>query len=300
MNTGNPVFRKRNLLYEREERDGYFTIVSKLHPETRELIINKTARSVLELCSGERDIDQVIAEFENMHRDVPRERLQFDVNQVLGIYTRLGVVEWLGENPFLNRREEAVKEGYSLSIAQEGDIFRIETFLQTNHGASESGTYFCHESALVTEGEYNRLALRQKLFSYNEEFFLLEKEQEVKGLVAVSIPYCPREQAAIMKLLYCPADYAKNLLAYAREYYPRLSIRAVTKLKICESILHPLDQGLKELLANEGFVNEASLKNELGFGEDMSIWSHAYPQSFIDEVNRQRKSASRGKEVKNG
>lgn len=298
MNKGNPIFRKINLLYEREEKDGFFTIVSRLHPETRELIINRTARAVLELCNGERDIDQVITEFENLHQDVPEERLQADVNQILGVYTRLGVVEWSGENPFLNRREESLGEGYSLGIAQEGDIFRIETFLHTNCRLSESGKYSCHESALVTEGEYNKLSLRQKLFSYNEEFFLLEKEQEIKGLVAVSIPYCLREQAAIIKLLYCPADYAKNLLAYAKDYYPHLSIRTITKIELRESTLRPLDEGLRELLTNEGFVNEARLKDELGFGEDMVVWSYLYPQNFIDEVNKQRKNASGGKEVK--
>ncbi len=263
MNKATPVFRKTNLQYEREEKDGYFTIVSKLHPETRELIINKTARAVLELCNGEGDVDQVMTKFANLHPDVPRERLQADVNQVPGIYTRLGVVEWMGENPFLNRKEEPVGEGYSLSIAREGDISQIEAFLQADHSVPESGKYFCHESALLTEGEYNKLALRQKLFSYNEEFFLLEKEQAIKGLVAVSIPYCLRERAAVIKLLYCPADYAKNLLAYAKDYYPRLCIRDITKIELCESTLHPLDEGLKELLTNEGFVKEARLKDEL-------------------------------------
>lgn len=300
MNRGRPIFRKTNLQYEREEKDGYFTIVSRLHPETRELIINKTARAVLELCNGERDIDQVMTEFENLHQDVSKERLQADVNQILGVYTRLGVVEWLGENPFLNRKEEPIGEGYSLGIAQEGDISRIETFLQTKHSVSESGKYFCHESALVTKGEYNKLALRQKLFSYNEEFFLLEKERKIEGLVAISIPHYLREQAAIIKLLYCPDDYTKNLLEYARDYYPRLSTRDITKIELCESTLHPLDEGLKELLTNERFVKEAKLKDELGFGEDMVIWSYRYPQDFIDEVNRQRKDVNKGKEVKNG
>jgi hypothetical protein len=299
VNKGKPVFRKANLLYEREEKDGYLTFLSKLHPETREMIVNKTAKTVLELCNGERDIEQNIAECESIYPGVSKERLHVDANQILGACTRLGVIEWMGDNPFLNKREEPIGEGYSLSVAQEDDISRIEVFLQTTHSTSKGGSSFHHESAVITEGEYSKLALRQKLFSYGEEVFLLEREQKIEGLVAISAPYYSCGRAAIVKLLYCPANYARKLLEYVQDYFPRLCARAVTKIEVCESTLHPLDEGLKKLLAEEGFVNEASLKDELGFGEDMIIWSRVYPQDFIDGVNKQRENARKGKEVNN-
>jgi hypothetical protein len=34
MKEAKPVFKKENLLYEREEKEGYWTITSRLHPET--------------------------------------------------------------------------------------------------------------------------------------------------------------------------------------------------------------------------------------------------------------------------
>ncbi len=60
MREGTPIFKKENLMYEREEKDGYYTIISKLHPEIRELIINHTARKILELCNGEKTIQEIL------------------------------------------------------------------------------------------------------------------------------------------------------------------------------------------------------------------------------------------------
>lgn len=59
-----PIFKRENLLYFREEKDGYFTIISKKHPETRELIINSTAFKILELADGNRTINEIINDFE--------------------------------------------------------------------------------------------------------------------------------------------------------------------------------------------------------------------------------------------
>lgn len=33
MKEAKPVFKKENLLYEREEKEGYWTITSRVHPE---------------------------------------------------------------------------------------------------------------------------------------------------------------------------------------------------------------------------------------------------------------------------
>ena len=46
MKEAKPVFKKENLLYEREEKEGYWTITSRVHPEARELIINPTPTNI--------------------------------------------------------------------------------------------------------------------------------------------------------------------------------------------------------------------------------------------------------------
>lgn len=74
-----PIFKRENLLYFREEKDGYFTIISKKHPETRELIINSTAFKILELADGNRTINEIINEFRRKFSDVSEDIIKKDI-----------------------------------------------------------------------------------------------------------------------------------------------------------------------------------------------------------------------------
>ncbi|MEW6482829.1 MAG: PqqD family protein [bacterium] len=125
-----PIFKRENLLYEREEKDECWTIIPKFHPETRELVINKTARKVLELCDGNKTIEEIEKEMNNLYPKVSRDVIERDVNETIGKFSRLLIIEWKGENPFLYRRKEDISNGFSLSIAQEDDILRIKEFMQ--------------------------------------------------------------------------------------------------------------------------------------------------------------------------
>lgn len=131
MKEGIPVFKRENLLYFREEKEGYFTIISKMHPETRELIINSTAMKILELADGNRTINEIINEFQQKYNDVSKDIIKKDVLKTLSSFTRLGIVEWINENPFLYKYEEPINENYSMHIAQEDDIREIESFIKS-------------------------------------------------------------------------------------------------------------------------------------------------------------------------
>lgn len=79
MKEAKPVFKKENILYEREEKEGYWTITSKVHPETRELIINPTARNILELADGSRTMNEIEFDFINKYPEVPKEKIKTDI-----------------------------------------------------------------------------------------------------------------------------------------------------------------------------------------------------------------------------
>jgi hypothetical protein len=42
-------------------------------------------------------------------------------------------------------------------------------------------------------------------------------------------------------------------------------------------------------LLAEGFTKEAELKDELGFGKDLVIYSLSYTKEFLEKVKEQRK-----------
>jgi len=289
MREARPIFKRESLLYEREEKEGYFTVLSKVHPETRELIINHTAREILEFCDGKKMLEEIETHFANKYNNVPEERIKFDIFKTLSSFTRLGIVEWEGENPFLYKKEEPLSDGYSFSIGQEGDLRNIEIFIKSIEDQSkpQEGTVF-YKNPLIMIGEYSQLVLRQKLFAFSEEFFLLIKESRINGLFSFSLPSHPKEFNTILRLAICPEEFLDDLFKYSRDYLPYLAVRDISKSELYESNLEPINESLKKFVLRVGFVKEAELKDELGFGKNLVIYSLGYSQDFIDKAKGQR------------
>jgi hypothetical protein len=290
MKEAKPVFKKENLLYEREEKEGYWTITSRVHPEARELIINPTARNILELTDGSRTMNEIELDFINKYPEVPKEKIKTDIFRTLGSFTRLGIVEWVGDNPFLYKKEEPLTDGYSLSIAQEENLRNIESFIKSMEDPSklQEGIVF-YKNPLIIKGEYSELFLRQKLFAFSEEFFLLRKDSEIKGMISISLPVHPKEFGATLRLVICPEKFLKDLFKYSRDYLPYLVVRDVSKVEFYETASAVVNNAFKRFLLAEGFTKEAELKDELGFGKDLVIYSLSYTKEFIEKVKEQRK-----------
>jgi hypothetical protein len=297
MKEAKPVFKKENLLYEREEKEGYWTITSKIHPEVRELIINPTARKILELADGSRTMDEIELDFVNKYPEVPKEKIKTDIFRTLGSFTRLGIVEWEGDNPFLYKYEESLTDGYSLSVAQEDSLREIESFIKStedfiksmkDHFTIQEEMVF-YKNPLIMQGEYSELVLRQKLFAFSEEFFLLRKDSEIKGLMSISLPAHPKEFGAVIKLVICPEKFLNELFKYSRDYLPYLAVRDISKIEFYETNTASVNDSFKKFLLEEGFIKEAELQDELGFGKNLEIYSLGYTQDFIEKAKEQRK-----------
>ncbi len=284
-----PLFRKENLLYKREERKGYWTVISKVHPEARELIINPTAKKILELSDGSRTIEDIELYFIDKYFGVPEKKIKIDIAKTLSLFSRLGVVVWNGDNPFLYKKDEPIADGYFLSIGQEDNLRDIENFIEfseTLSGVRREIVFY--KNPLVLSGEYSELVLRQKLFAFSEEFFLLKRNSKIEGLMSVSVPDNLKKFGAIVKLLICPREFLSELFRYSRNYFPYLSVRDITKLEVYELSSNRLDQFLIDFLDKEKFNVEAKLKDEAGFGNDLTIYSLGYEREFIKTVEEQR------------
>lgn len=175
-------------------------------------------------------------------------------------------------------------------IAQENDIRELENFLKVNLDNKKiENNFIIYKNPVILSGEYSELSLRQKLFSYNEEFFLLKNKNEIEGLLSISLPIFYNIYESVIKLIITPINFFKDLLRYSINYLPFLVIRDITKISVYESNYEILNNTLKDLLINEGFKKEGELKNELGFGKDLVIYSLYYSKDYINKINEQRK-----------
>ncbi|MFH0774699.1 MAG: PqqD family protein [bacterium] len=288
-----PIFKKENLLYEREEKEGYWTIIPKFHPETQELVINHTSRKILELCDGKRDIEGIVDGMKDIFPTIAKEKIQEDVNVTLKKFSRLLIIEWIGENPFLYKREALLSGDQTAMIAQENDILRIKRFIEKSNlfqdDKEKDANLFLYKDPFISSpSEYEGVSLRAKLFHFIEDFFLLEKGSEISGLISIALPVSPRITSSVIRLIIAPRDSFSELLRYAQDNLPFISLRKVTKLRIQEATSEKLDPELERALLNEDYKEEGIMKDELDFSNSLRMLVRYYSEAFIEKIEHQR------------
>ena len=228
-------------------------------------------------------------EMQNRYPDVESRRVKMDVAKTIGSFSRLGIIEWNGDNPFLYKKEEPISDDLSMLIGQEHDIGRIKKFIESlgifQFSSLDDQSYFLYKSPLLNPKDYEEVALRQKLFSYAEEFFLLLKKEEITGLISIEIPMIPNSSVATIKLIALSQNHFSSLLKYAQDNFPVLSVRGITKIRLFQSLKAPLVLGLKESLLKEGYKEEGILKDEFGLGSDVKILARFYDRKFVEKIN---------------
>ena len=167
-----PKYVRRNILYNRLEDDGSEYISLKNHPEARELIFNNTAIIMLNSCNGTRTIDEILEILENKY-NTNRARLEFDLAQLLLNSWRMGLIEWIGENPFLYLyRKESDGVNYSFLHDEE-----IKTALQ------QSSIQYINPY-IQYDYNFNDEAISQFSFSFIDNYFLIKWSEE-SGILLV-------------------------------------------------------------------------------------------------------------------
>ena len=299
MNTAIPIFKEQNASFLRQEKEGFALLISRAHPEARELVINDTTQQIAHLCDGKRSIADVADQLKRKYPMVPQEQLQRDVQQVLGSLSRLGFVEWSTENPYLFRRDEAIDAEYSLRVGFEEDLGQLLEFLRGARlfelpAAPARPDCVSYLSPLVNGLEYDELPLRQKLFSFGEQFFFLVKADRIEGLVSFVTPARPVESASL-RLMAAPAEFAPALLRYGLDQLPYLTVNPVAKVKLHE-LLSTVDANDRFLaLARElGFQDEGTARNELGFEKDVRFWARSYQPQHVAFARSKRRELGNG------
>jgi len=284
-----PVFIKENVEYEREEKNGFWTYLSKAHSEAREIIVNGTSKEILSLCDGSRTTKQIEKEMKKRYPDAKFKKIKTDVDSVIASFSRLGIIDWKGVNPFLYRKPEIIENDMSMMIAQEEDISSILEFIE-NHSERKDADYIYYKSPSVPGDEYAELGLRQKLFFYAEEFFLLVKGNKIIGLMSIGVDKFAGNTVAGLRLIICPKEHLKRLLEYTQDYSPIISVVEYSKVRFLEPLYKEASPELIELLKKEGYQKEGTLKNEFGLDKNVILWAKYYNKSLINKHRSVKKN----------
>ncbi len=295
MDNAVPIFSKDYLLYFRDEKEGYMTLISKEHPETMELIINPTSKQILELCNGKRTISDIYKTFEKWYPQVSKKKLHMDIIKALSNFSRLGIIKWEGKNPFVNEMREEIDNNIYMLVGYEEHFSLIMNFLnsfgipQQKYNIAHN-YYFYLNPLSIPNHEYRDVAIRQKLFSYSEEFFLIRRKDKTIGLITVSVPIYQKgkSKAGVINLIV--VEKKNKILDYAFDYilriFPIFSIVQPTKIKI---FLEKEDDEIIAHLKEKGFKLEGKVKNEIDFDKNLVVYSYYYVKKFIENLRAKQK-----------
>ena len=107
--------------------------------------------------------------------------------------------------------------------------------------------------------------------------------------MSISLPVHPKEFGATLRLVICPEKFLNKLFQYSRDYFLYLVVRDISKIEFYGASSELVSKNLKEFLLKEGFIKEAELTDELGFGKNLVNYSLSYTKGFIEKVEERRK-----------
>lgn len=285
MQVAKPTFKNEHLEYFRQEKDGYWTFLSKRHPEVRELLVNATGKQVLDLCDGTRTEEDIVKAMKDLYPEAPLDLITKDVSKILTNYSRVAIVTWDGENPYLFKREQYLDDDYFGRIGTEEDI---EVIMQFAKEEQDGKVHFA--SPFCKDFDFDEIVLRQRIFNYNEEFFFLEKDNKIEGMISVALPVGNESHAGRIKTINCPKEQLGTLLKYTLDTLPYIGVVKLTKIKVDEDMTNQMDPEILAVLTEEGFFEEVVMKEELGFGRDLREWTWVYEKEYVEKIEKSRRN----------
>ncbi|UCE17945.1 MAG: PqqD family protein [Gemmatimonadota bacterium] len=282
-----PKFVEENLDYFREEKEGCFTFLSKQHPETQQLLLNRTGVEIKELCTGARTLEEIHAQLRARYSNVSSHTLRQDINNVIRSFWKLGLIEWIGSNPFSKMYAQKMGNTAEAYVATEEDVGEIVALLQ-KFGIPKEQEHLEHkkpfyENPVFPRDGYDETVIRQKIFFNTEGFFVSCEDHTLTGLVSLTFPnaWLPDRTTIIGLMLKAngetPVVFFSKLFDFAVALLPSVlppQIRC-TKVKCLQlqDSENMANERILDFLSAKGFSEEAKFKDELGWGKDLQVFS---------------------------
>jgi hypothetical protein len=270
-----PIYQKDAIVFSREERDGFMTVLHKDSPGGMKLL-NATSRNILDLCDGSNSVSQIHSFLKDRFPQETSHTLLRDLKQTLMIMTSESLVKWKNnQNPFfLNQslfevRHNALTRVYRATendFNQVTDLVRKATAQERN--GTDSGLITVIASPFMQARIFNDLLLRARMFNFTERIYFLEREGDKIGMLCVLDDF-PMSRRGLVNLL--TLTNAHNVLEDLLHLFGGAISdvkKHISKLK-CSLFTDQSDiDNYDTCLKKAGFVREGVLKSEYASGID--------------------------------
>ena len=265
----NPIFNKENLIYQREEKNGVTTFISKYHPELQALEINKQTNNILNLCDGNMSIDEISKKIKSNYQNITLEEVQADVTNIIFVLWRMGVINWKGDHAFKNIYEKSL-DNIKYKMLTENEV--IELIGEINKLDVKENKFF-YTPYVTLDYILNTSSARQRVFHGTEEYFILEIDSEPILALALATPLDIRKSLALTIYLEnqkIPASIELNdFIKWCVDTYRKLTGIKFTRidLKVSEHNC----KNIKEFIDRTNFEDSGIMKEAVRIGEVLDI-----------------------------
>jgi hypothetical protein len=262
--------------FYRQEEDELWMVFPPKQP--RPHFLNETAFFILQRCSGEHDVSEIILQLSEAYSEIPVVRLQADAVKCLSFLKTLGLIHWdLQQYIRENIVNENVNEGTRFRPAGESDFGRIseslQQYFQIIQNVNKKDPQHLMTPVELTGGNYDDIQIRTRQFRMIENFFCLEEAGELKGISSVRMVSGGYKIASFVLIAVFDSDSLqaiyKDLIQETVNFLKKNGAHRVRLPLIPRSV----NQEVKSFLKKLGFTHEATLLDELGLGQNLEIWS---------------------------
>lgn len=228
-----PIYKKNKINYMRKEKEDNFTIVPTTG-FTNELVINETTIKILELCNGKHSAEDIEKKMKGFFPEVSSKTINSDVRSMLLKFSGIDLLIWKdGKNPFSISYEAILDEENTICLACENQIRDIVNTVKKSEVVNNTEFIYYVNPVQPVALYKNYLSMRYKLFSYNENFFLLKNRlNDYTGIISVINPLTNIQTVAHIGIIMLPVSKLESCFSFVKETYPKVSTSKATKIRV--------------------------------------------------------------------
>ncbi|GEM_PF-2372996 len=259
-----PIFLNNLIAYSREENNGFLSFRFITPALSNETILNWTSVEIIKICDGEHSIKDIVDHFVTRYK-APRDVVFNDVVSIVQNFLDLQLLTWEGDNPFIDKFKFELGDGYEAYLADYKDTNKIIDYFNKVHikdEEKENNQYRYINPYVDVVNLVNRETLKSGVLTKSQYIFVLEKENQVRGIFFGMNNLKLTVNTIIAILLDGNTDIDNKFLDYVFAILPQISKEPITKFR---AYLLEKDCTLNKLFKDELFVKDIVLENELGY-----------------------------------
>lgn len=266
--------------YSRTENNGYCSMLTN-NGDSNYTMCNSTSMKILDMCNGEKTIEQILCTLVELYPEVEKSRVERDLIHTLSNFTRLDAIEWkdddgMSNNPFVLTAVGHIDEQVMITLAGEDDIRDLSVFFrdfikQDSHdNLTDTYSYFWGNDYR----EYmSPTMIRQCLYSYYKDFFVIKCQRKIIGVIAVKPAHEAYLNDAVIQLISVPKHLFNRCIKEVISYYRDFPYKKINALRVqVPNGNEDAKNMIEAALVPNGFSLEAIREKEYCGNQDIYVY----------------------------